>query len=190
MSMRSSSEATFELVVANRGGPAYAAVVNFEIKDSAGNKVEQQFAADQKLDTVQTRTFRFAWTPKEKGQFRIDAGARLALQTRPRGWPCSRVGAVNRRLSPTRPPCSPIEIAALLTRQQRPGHHAGLRTARAVPQSSAAGCPPRSAECRRSAGSRRAAARRRWACTRRPGCSAPCCRCRCAGRGPGTRCSA
>jgi hypothetical protein len=106
-----STEATFELVVANRGGPAYAAVANFEIKDPAGNKVEQQFAADQKLDTVQTRTFRFAWTPKEKGQFphrrgRLRAG--LASQTcRRRGWPWGRARTVNRRLSPPRAPCSP-----------------------------------------------------------------------------------
>ncbi|KQV88297.1 serine hydrolase [Pelomonas sp. Root1237] len=67
-------EAAFDLVVANRGGPAHAVVVNFEVKDEAGNKVGQQFFADQKLDTLQTRTFRFTWAPKEKGRYRIGAG--------------------------------------------------------------------------------------------------------------------
>jgi len=70
----SASELAFELVVSNAGGAAHATVVDFEIKDEAGRKVEQQFVADQKLEALQSRTFRFCWTPKEKGQFRIDAG--------------------------------------------------------------------------------------------------------------------
>lgn len=70
----SGSELAFELVVSNAGGTAHATIVDLEIKDEAGRKVEQQIVADQKLEAFQSRTFRFSWTPKEKGPFRIDAG--------------------------------------------------------------------------------------------------------------------
>jgi hypothetical protein len=49
-------------------------VVNFEIKDQAGAKVEQQFVADQRLGASETRVFRFVWTPKAKGRFQISGG--------------------------------------------------------------------------------------------------------------------
>jgi hypothetical protein len=70
----SPADMAFDLLVSNRGGTAHAAVVNFEIKDQAGAKVEQQFVADQRLAASETRLFRFVWTPKAKGRFQISGG--------------------------------------------------------------------------------------------------------------------
>lgn len=67
-------EAPFELVVSNAGGAAHAVIADFEIKDEGGAKVEQQFVGDQRIEASQQRVYRFLWTPKAKGRFRIDAG--------------------------------------------------------------------------------------------------------------------
>jgi hypothetical protein len=67
-------ELAFELVVSNAGGTAHASVIDFEVKDASGRKVGQHIVADQKLGASQSRTFRFSWTPVEKGPFRVDAG--------------------------------------------------------------------------------------------------------------------
>ncbi|MGM9486163.1 serine hydrolase [Ideonella sp. YS5] len=65
---------TLEVQVSNRGGTAHAALVDVEIKDQAGRKVEQQIVADQRLGAGQTRIFRFEWTPDSPGRYRVDAG--------------------------------------------------------------------------------------------------------------------
>lgn len=70
----SPADKAFELLVSNRGGAVHAAVVDVEIKDQAGEKVEQQFVADQRLGAGETRRFRFVWTPKTKGRFQIGGG--------------------------------------------------------------------------------------------------------------------
>jgi CubicO group peptidase (beta-lactamase class C family) len=67
-------EAAIELQVANRGGTAHAVVVDLEIKDEAGRKVEQQFVADQRLGASQTRAYRFVWRPASPGRYQVGAG--------------------------------------------------------------------------------------------------------------------
>jgi hypothetical protein len=77
---------------------------------------------------LQTRTFRFAWTPKEKGQFRIDAGVfgRVGVpDLSSSGMALLPCACREPALKPDSTALLTKEIAALLTRQQRPGHHAG-----------------------------------------------------------------
>jgi hypothetical protein len=45
--MAAGREAAFDLVVSNTGGPAHAVVVDSEVKDLDGQKVEQQYVAGQ-----------------------------------------------------------------------------------------------------------------------------------------------
>jgi hypothetical protein len=68
------TDIAIELAVSNRGGTAHAAVVDLEIKDEAGRKVEQQFFADQRLGASQSRTFRFVWRPAVPGRYQVSAG--------------------------------------------------------------------------------------------------------------------
>jgi CubicO group peptidase (beta-lactamase class C family) len=68
------SGVSVDLTVNNSGGTAHAAIVDFEVKDETGGKVDQQFVSGQRLSGSKSRTFRFVWTPKTKGHFRIDTG--------------------------------------------------------------------------------------------------------------------
>ena len=68
------TDIAIELAVSNRGGTAHAAVVDLEIRDEAGRKVEQQFFAGQRLGASQSRTFRFVWRPAVPGRYHVSAG--------------------------------------------------------------------------------------------------------------------
>lgn len=56
------------------GGAAHAVVVDFEIKDEAGRRGEQQFVADQRLGASGTRACRFVWRPASPGRYQAGAG--------------------------------------------------------------------------------------------------------------------
>ena len=62
-----------DVLVTNSGGIAHSAVVDLEIKDSAGAKVDQQITGDQKLSGGK-RLFSYIWKPKAPGRFTISAG--------------------------------------------------------------------------------------------------------------------
>lgn len=70
----SGGPATIDVQVSNQGGTAHAVLVDLEIKDEAGHKVEQQFVADQRIGASASRSFRFLWQPPSPGRYRLDAG--------------------------------------------------------------------------------------------------------------------
>lgn len=58
----------------NSGGTLYGGIVDLEIMDATGARVEQQFRADQLFLGGQTRTFIFTWVPLESGSYTVDLG--------------------------------------------------------------------------------------------------------------------
>jgi len=68
------ADTDIELQVSNHGGTAHAALVDLEIKDENGQKIEQQIVADQRLDGAKTKTFHFHWTPASNGHYHVSAG--------------------------------------------------------------------------------------------------------------------
>ena len=67
-------QAVVDLQVSNGGGTAHAVVVDLEIRDEAGRQVEQQFVADQRIASSDSRSFRFVWRPAAPGRYRVGAG--------------------------------------------------------------------------------------------------------------------
>ncbi len=63
-----------QLDVEKPGGTAHASIVDFEVKDSSGDKVFQSFKMDQKLTSSKTKSYTFIWTPTKPGKYTIDAG--------------------------------------------------------------------------------------------------------------------
>ena len=66
---------TITLTVQNSGGTSHAGVIDMEIKDSNGTKVNQQFTMGQKIEAGKTRNYRYIWTPTVAGKYKIDVGA-------------------------------------------------------------------------------------------------------------------
>lgn len=66
---------TITVIVQNTGGTSHAGVIDMEIKDSNGAKVNQQFTLGQKIGAGQTRSYRYVWTPTVAGDYTVDVGA-------------------------------------------------------------------------------------------------------------------
>jgi CubicO group peptidase (beta-lactamase class C family) len=66
---------TIMVTVKNSGGTAHASVIDMEIKDASGAKVNQQFTMGQRIGPSQTRTYTYAWTPSLAGTYTVDIGA-------------------------------------------------------------------------------------------------------------------
>jgi CubicO group peptidase (beta-lactamase class C family) len=58
----------------NVGGTAHASIVDLEILDASGSKVNQQVIEGQKLHGRRTRTYRFQWTPSAGGEYSVNVG--------------------------------------------------------------------------------------------------------------------
>jgi CubicO group peptidase (beta-lactamase class C family) len=62
------------ITVTNKGGTAHAAIVDMEIVDAQGNKVDQQVTEGQRLTGGETRTFTYRWTPSAAGKYSVNIG--------------------------------------------------------------------------------------------------------------------
>lgn len=65
---------TIEVEASNLGGTAHAAIVDMEIKDSAGAKIFQRFTCDQKISSGKAKTYTYTWIPSVAGTFTVGAG--------------------------------------------------------------------------------------------------------------------
>jgi CubicO group peptidase (beta-lactamase class C family) len=66
---------TITVTIANRGGTAHASIIDMEVKDAKGMKVNQQYTLGQKIEAGQTRSYLYTWTPSVAGTYTIDLGA-------------------------------------------------------------------------------------------------------------------
>lgn len=66
---------TITVTVANHGGTAHASIIDLEVKDAQGKKVNQQYTMGQKIEAGQTRSYIYTWTPSVVGTYTIDLGA-------------------------------------------------------------------------------------------------------------------
>ena len=62
------------ITVTNKGGTAHAAIVDMEVVDAQGNKVNQQVREGQRLTGGETRTFTYRWTPSGPGKYTVNIG--------------------------------------------------------------------------------------------------------------------
>ena len=62
------------ITVTNKGGTAHAAIVDMEVVDAQGNKVNQQVTEGQRLTGGETRTFTYRWTPSGPGKYTVNVG--------------------------------------------------------------------------------------------------------------------
>ena len=62
------------ITVTNRGGTAHAAIVDMEIVDAHGNKVDQQVTEGQRLPGGETRNYGHRWTPSAPGKYSVNIG--------------------------------------------------------------------------------------------------------------------
>jgi CubicO group peptidase (beta-lactamase class C family) len=69
------SPITIAVTVKNSGGTAHASVVDMEVKDASGTKVNQQFTMGQRIEAGQCRTYTYSWTPTHAGTYTVDIGA-------------------------------------------------------------------------------------------------------------------
>jgi CubicO group peptidase (beta-lactamase class C family) len=60
--------------ITNQGGTAHAAIVDMEIVDAQGNKVDQQVREGQKLTGGEMRTYNYRWTPPAPGKYTVNIG--------------------------------------------------------------------------------------------------------------------
>jgi CubicO group peptidase (beta-lactamase class C family) len=60
--------------ITNQGGTAHAAIVDMEIVDAQGNKVDQQVREGQRLTGSETRTYSYRWTPSVPGRYTVNIG--------------------------------------------------------------------------------------------------------------------
>lgn len=65
---------TITLTVKNTGGEAEEKIVDMEIKDDSGAKVEQQVSGGQSLAAGETKTYTYSWTPTKLGTYRVGVG--------------------------------------------------------------------------------------------------------------------
>lgn len=68
------SPLTVIVTVTNTGGPAHAGIVDMEVMDAKGNKVDQQVTEGQKLAGGETRQFTYRWTPAVAGKYTVNLG--------------------------------------------------------------------------------------------------------------------
>ena len=62
------------ITVTNKGGTAHAAIVDMEIVDARGIKVDQQVTEGQRLTGGETRTYSYRWMPREPGKYTVNIG--------------------------------------------------------------------------------------------------------------------
>ncbi|MBC8139414.1 MAG: cellulase [Fibrella sp.] len=62
------------LSVKNTGGPLTSGIVNMEVYNAAGQKVNQQVSSGQNFSTNQTRSYTFSWTPTTAGTYTVKIG--------------------------------------------------------------------------------------------------------------------
>jgi len=62
------------VTVANAGGTAHAGIVDLEIIDAQGGKVNQQVTEGQKLPGGASRQFVYKWTPAKAGDYAVNVG--------------------------------------------------------------------------------------------------------------------
>lgn len=62
------------VTVMNTGGTAHAAIVDMEIIDAKGGKVDQQVTEGQKLSGGETRRYTYRWTPAAAGKYTVNVG--------------------------------------------------------------------------------------------------------------------
>jgi CubicO group peptidase (beta-lactamase class C family) len=60
--------------VTNRGGTSHAGIVDMEILDAKGNKINQQVTEGQKLETGERRLYTYSWTPPASGRYDVQVG--------------------------------------------------------------------------------------------------------------------
>lgn len=65
---------TISVTVKNTGGEAEEKIVDMEIKDDSGAKVEQQVSPGQSLTAGETKTYTYSWTPTKPGTYRVGVG--------------------------------------------------------------------------------------------------------------------
>jgi len=68
------SPLTIGVRIANHGGTAHAGIVDMEVVDAAGNKVDQQVTEGQKLEGGGTRLYTYRWTPTAQGVYTVKLG--------------------------------------------------------------------------------------------------------------------
>lgn len=62
------------VTLTNTGGTAHAAIVDLEVLDANGAKVNQQVTEGQKLEGGRTRVYHYRWIPQAAGDYRVDVG--------------------------------------------------------------------------------------------------------------------
>jgi CubicO group peptidase (beta-lactamase class C family) len=62
------------VTLTNTGGTAHAAIVDLEVLDADGSKVNQQVTEGQKLDGGLARVYRYQWIPQAAGTYSINVG--------------------------------------------------------------------------------------------------------------------
>ncbi len=68
------SELTFTVAVSNRDTPAVEDLLDVEIKDASGEKVDQFVTESLAFASGETKTTRIAWTPKKPGRYTVTVG--------------------------------------------------------------------------------------------------------------------
>lgn len=68
------SPVAISVTVTNTGGTAHAAIVDMEVMDAQGNKVDQQVTEGQKLPGGASRQFTYRWTPAAAGKYTFSVG--------------------------------------------------------------------------------------------------------------------
>lgn len=62
------------VTVENSGGSAQEQIIDMEIKDASGAKVEQQFTVGESLSAGERKTYTYSWTPTAAGVFAVGIG--------------------------------------------------------------------------------------------------------------------
>ena len=73
-SVESGSRVQIIVEVKNTGGEAEEKIIDLEIKDASGAKIEQQFTSGQSFTAGETKTYTYFWTPIKLGIYAIEAG--------------------------------------------------------------------------------------------------------------------
>ena len=68
------SPMAISVAVSNAGGTAHAAIVDMEIIDAQGNKVDQRVIEGQKLPGRGMRQYAYRWTPAAVGKYTVNVG--------------------------------------------------------------------------------------------------------------------
>ncbi|HEX8937003.1 MAG TPA: serine hydrolase domain-containing protein [Sphingomicrobium sp.] len=62
------------ITVTNTGGTFHAGIIDLEVTDAKGNKVDQQVTEGQKLANGQTRQYTYRWIPAAAGKYTLNVG--------------------------------------------------------------------------------------------------------------------